>query len=273
MAYRRIPWSARSGATAAEEIPLIESGSSSILEGVAAEETAFGTFVSIEEAGAALDATGVGAPVGIAIGILGALGYGTYEIYEHLKKHKPKVTLQKVQREYNKAAKNPDPHLKELDKRLQSYYDQHPTVEPLEHQRGDLNLMSLEDQKPSNSYYQTLPGSRYIGPGNPVDNGTPTNQVDFAAKQHDIAYTEAKSDQDVRVADQVFKESAQNSVAEALSIGGNPLEGLHGAVGYLGIQAKNLYEDTFNSGKSAYPTFSGKKWLLHISREIKFHLL
>lgn len=33
-----------------------------------------------------------------------------------------------------------------------------------------------------------LPGSRYIGPGNSLDSGTPTSSADRAAKLHDIDY-------------------------------------------------------------------------------------
>lgn len=271
---RRIPWGSQ--AAASEEIPLIEAGSSSILEGAAAEETAFGVFAGIEEAGAALDSSGIGAPLGIAVGILGAIGFGAYEIYEHLASKGQNVDrrgkvqgYEKIKKMYENAKQNPDKHIQRAKDLAQQHSDNQPTIEPLEHQHPDFDFESLEDQKPVNTYYQTLPGSKYIGPGNPVDNGTPTNKVDFAAKQHDIAYGQARNDADVREADEKFKTSAQNSVAEALSFGGNPIEGIHGAVGYLGIQAKNIYEDTFNSGKSAYPTFAGKTWhLLNLYRRV-----
>lgn len=35
----------------------------------------------------------------------------------------------------------------------------------------------------------TLPGYNYCGPGNPLDNGPPTNELDQICRQHDIAYT------------------------------------------------------------------------------------
>lgn len=265
---RRIPWGSGVASSATEEIPLIESGSSSILEGAAAEETAFGVFATAEEAGAALDATGVGAPIGIGVGVLAAAGFGIYEIYEHFHKENPSITEKKVQHYYDKAKNNPNKHIAEYNKRLETYKNNQPAIEPLEHQFKDVDVMTLEDQVPHDTYYQTLPGSKYIGPGNPVDSGTPTNRVDFAAKQHDIAYSEAKNNQDVRQADIEFKQSAQNSVAEALSFGGNPIEGLHGAAGYLGIQSKNLFEDTFYHGESIYPSFTGKTWLLQIEQII-----
>lgn len=34
----------------------------------------------------------------------------------------------------------------------------------------------------------TLPGSKYIGPGNPMDRGKPTSKADAQAYQHDIDY-------------------------------------------------------------------------------------
>lgn len=264
---RRIPWSLRSSsASAAEEIPLIESTSSSVLEGAVAEETAFGAFVTAEEAGLALDATGVGAPIGITVGVLAAAGFGAYEIYEHLIKSKPKVTLQKVEREYNKAKANPEPHIKEYQSRLQKYKDNNPFVEPLEHQYKDFDFESLEDQQPLESYYITLPNSKYIGPGNPINLGEPINRIDAAAKLHDIVYTEATGDDQIREADNNFKNFAGNTIAESLRPGGDPIEGIQASVGYIGIAAKNYLEDTLNSGKSIYPSFSGKNKMIRTAR-------
>ena len=46
-----------------------------------------------------------------------------------------------------------------------------------------------------------LPFHRYIGPGNKSDNGEPVDEDDRIAKQHDIKYDNAKTEQDVRKAD------------------------------------------------------------------------
>ena len=35
----------------------------------------------------------------------------------------------------------------------------------------------------------TLPGHRYCGPGNPLDNGLPTNELDAICMQHDYCYS------------------------------------------------------------------------------------
>ena len=34
----------------------------------------------------------------------------------------------------------------------------------------------------------TLPGHRYCGPGNPLDNGPPTNELDAIYMEHDYYY-------------------------------------------------------------------------------------
>ena len=35
----------------------------------------------------------------------------------------------------------------------------------------------------------TLPGHRYCGPGNPLDNGPPTNELDAICMEHDYCYS------------------------------------------------------------------------------------
>ena len=35
----------------------------------------------------------------------------------------------------------------------------------------------------------TLPGYRYCGPGNPLDNGPPTNELDAICMEHDYCYS------------------------------------------------------------------------------------
>ena len=46
-------------------------------------------------------------------------------------------------------------------------------------------------------YYQkkglTLPGHRYGGPGNPLDNGPPTNVLDAISMEHDCYYSSNSS--------------------------------------------------------------------------------
>lgn len=47
----------------------------------------------------------------------------------------------------------------------------------------------------------TIPGSNYIGPGNDINRGPPTNEADRIARTHDIAYSNAKTQEDVYEAD------------------------------------------------------------------------
>ena len=35
----------------------------------------------------------------------------------------------------------------------------------------------------------TLPRHRYCGPGNPLDNGSPTNELDAICMEHDYCYS------------------------------------------------------------------------------------
>lgn len=48
-----------------------------------------------------------------------------------------------------------------------------------------------------------LPGYRYLGPGNPLDNGEPINALDSDAREHDTAYENAYTAEHVREADRV----------------------------------------------------------------------
>ncbi len=91
---RRIPWD-KSGAEAAteEEIELFSVGTEGAAEIEATAET---TFITIEAAAAELDSTGVGLPVGITVGALALLGFGTFEIYEYFKGKNEKISAPAV---------------------------------------------------------------------------------------------------------------------------------------------------------------------------------
>ncbi|MCU7958159.1 MAG: hypothetical protein KZQ67_16380 [gamma proteobacterium symbiont of Bathyaustriella thionipta] len=53
----------------------------------------------------------------------------------------------------------------------------------------------------------TLPGYRYCGPGNPLDNGDPTNDLDEICKDHDYCYSSeiSKSECDKKMLDKLSK--------------------------------------------------------------------
>lgn len=79
-----------------------------------------------------------------------------------------------------------------------------------------------------------FPGHRYLGPGNPVNNGVPVDRDDEIAMRHDIAYENASTKRAVRKADRVaIKEFAKDAV-----MSGN----WHSVVGAAGLSAKYAAE-------------------------------
>ena len=77
-----------------------------------------------------------------------------------------------------------------------------------------------------------LPGSNYIGPGNTLNSGNPTNQFDLIAFSHDNQYNNAESESDIIQADKEFLKSAYESVPF------NALESVHKYVSLFGIGVK-----------------------------------
>nr|QOD39559.1 VP [uncultured densovirus] len=80
----------------------------------------------------------------------------------------------------------------------------------------------------------SLPGHRYIGPGNTVDSIEPVDSDDAIAKDHDIAYEHAKTQEDVQDADRV---GAHEFLTDAL-FNQNP----HSIAGYIGLKGKEKAE-------------------------------
>lgn len=79
-----------------------------------------------------------------------------------------------------------------------------------------------------------LPGHRYIGPGNPVDNGEPVDRDDEIARAHDYAYEHARDSDDIRRADLLaIKDFAVDSVVNT---------NYHSAIGAVGLGAKYAIE-------------------------------
>ena len=81
----------------------------------------------------------------------------------------------------------------------------------------------------------TLPGFNYLGPGNPLDNGEPTNNADRIARDHDIEYSTATSPEDIRRSDRK---------AIIRFLGDRDLFGpsIGGTIGAIGIGAKYALE-------------------------------
>lgn len=77
------------------------------------------------------------------------------------------------------------------------------------------------------------PGSKYIGPGNPLDSGKPNTFADADAQQHDLAYT--VEGQDISAVDDIaIQQFGDHIVEDAL----DP----HSIIGYGGLQVKKIIE-------------------------------
>lgn len=99
----------------------------------------------------------------------------------------------------------------------------------------------------------TFPDHKFIGPGNTVDPAeAPEDLDDQIAKEHDILYEKAKTEQDILDAD---KHAISDFVGDVLETG-NP----HSAAGAAGLGIKHLVEKTIK--KIIYPNLAkGKPWV------------
>lgn len=83
---------------------------------------------------------------------------------------------------------------------------------------------------------------KYLGPGNSLTRGEPYNQIDAHAKEHDIAYDSAKTQEDIRRADIKLLGEASNHIVEGISGRGSISDTVGSALAGLGIGAKYLLE-------------------------------
>ena len=88
-----------------------------------------------------------------------------------------------------------------------------------------------------------FPGHKYLGPGNPLNTDPPVDADDFIAKQHDTAYDEASTADDVYLAD---KKAIFAFLIDCLKN-----MNWHSAVGAIGLGVKHLVEVL--CGKIFYP--------------------
>lgn len=96
-------------------------------------------------------------------------------------------------------------------------------------------LKSANDPPPEdNQGGYNLPGHKYIGPGNKLDRGTPVDEDDIIAQEHDQAYENAKSVGDVQKAD----DKAFNDFLTDWIENGN----VHSLIGAIGIKGKAYVE-------------------------------
>lgn len=94
----------------------------------------------------------------------------------------------------------------------------------------------------------TLPGFNYLGPGNPLNSGEPTNNADRIARDHDIEYSRATTAEEIRRSDRK---------AITRFLGDRDLLGpsFGGTVGAIGLGAKYALE-TFTG--VLYPSLPAK---------------
>lgn len=95
----------------------------------------------------------------------------------------------------------------------------------------------------------TLIGLKYLGPGNPLNNGEPINTADKIAQVHDNEYHLAKIKEDIYNSDRNAIEDIKKDFLE------NP--NLSSLIGYSGLSIKHNIEKSIN--RVIYPTnISGK---------------
>lgn len=94
----------------------------------------------------------------------------------------------------------------------------------------------------------TLPFHNYLGPGNPINNGEPTNSADYIAKLHDKSYAIAKTKRDIFKADKKAINEFIADFYEKRTIGS--------LIGAAGLSIKHSVEKKLD--KIIYPHLPGK---------------
>lgn len=102
----------------------------------------------------------------------------------------------------------------------------------------------------------TVPGFKYLGPGNTLNLGQPVNEIDEDAKEHDIAYSKAINYKEVEDADTKFISKAGDHIAEGIAGRGSIKNSIGSTLGAVGISIKKAVENKFGA---IYPSFSGKQ--------------
>lgn len=215
---QRIPWKNSYSQVPTEDIELGEISG----EGIGITETEAITLLEeIEAGGLILDESVIGSPVGILVGVLGVLGYTSYEIYTYFQKEKHNEYTQK---------------LKSIsEKQIQE----------------ELNKL----HEKTNRRGFVVPPYKYLGPGNDLNRGEPYNEIDSDARIHDIEYSKARNIKNILKSDKNFINKAGDHIIEGIKLNESPSNIIGSIIGGTGISSKHLIEK--NTGKSLYPTFSG----------------
>ena len=105
---------------------------------------------------------------------------------------------------------------------------------------------SLLPQNTLSNVPLTIPGYNYLGPGNKLDNGEPTNHLDELAKEHDIAYSKAKNSDDINTADLRYGSRFITWGTSQLFNPWNTTEGKIGVITGSVLLAKGIFNTTLN---------------------------
>jgi hypothetical protein len=87
----------------------------------------------------------------------------------------------------------------------------------------------------------TLPGHKYEGPGNSLNSGIPTNEMDALSRKHDLQYAWASYQYANKRIDQPTYEAKIHEADEELAMNSN-LTSLDGIAAMLGMRAKKFVE-------------------------------
>ena len=248
---QRIPW----GATAAEteEIPLLEVGGEAI---EVATETEL--FLEAEAAAAALDTTGIGAPIGVIAGLAIAAGFGVYELWDHLtsRGHDLSQTQVKVIHDHLTNVRSNKPALHPVANQKSAGRD----IEAAADTRENIKIVPVPESRGL-----VPPPFKYLGPGNTIDRGDPYNQVDADALEHDKAYEQSKTKADVRKADKKFLAQVGDHVAESIQGKSSISDTVASIAGGIGIGSKFIAESGIGV---QYPSISGNYVQIYPNRFI-----
>jgi len=141
--------------------------------------------------------------------------------------------------------------IQERKERQQNKYIKYISEHPEKYKPSDIQPSNKDD-----SPGLTLPGTLYVGPGNGLNRGHPITIDDIHAKEHDIAYSSAKTQEDIRKADEKFLSQTLTHINHILFDKGDIRDLPTAAIAGGGIGAKYLYEKLTN--KVVYPSLPGK---------------
>lgn len=116
-----------------------------------------------------------------------------------------------------------------------------------------------------------IPGTKYTGPGNSLDQGPGVNEADDDAQEHDIAYDTAQSHKDIQQSDIKLLQKAGDHIIEGISGSGSISNSILAGFQAIGIGGKYIAEKAVGP---IYPsTFTGNTTCLQFSTEKSFLLI